>query len=202
MRDKCSMRKTVLSAVTVVGFVWTQSCFCVQTATAQTLKAAPEAGSTVSNQTGAISENKEKPSNQEQEEKHSNASTATTDFFPEGLAEPQEPQAEIDNIKPIYKYIGNSFSFKFHRPSCPFAKAMWRGHVIRFEYRKQAIDAGQKPCRYCLPPYWKSVGAKILKNAPESEQGLSTVENGQNLPTVNSPKKDVKSPEKNDYMGN
>ncbi len=64
--------------------------------------------------------------------------------------------------QPIYKYTGNSFSQKFHRPSCKFARAMWRGHVVRFQYRKQAIDAGQKPCRYCLPPDWKTVGAKIM----------------------------------------
>ncbi|MDZ4832217.1 MAG: hypothetical protein SGJ27_00295 [Candidatus Melainabacteria bacterium] len=66
------------------------------------------------------------------------------------------------NEQPIYKYVGNLFSLKFHRPSCKFARVMWRQHVIRFQYRKQAIDAGQKPCRYCLPPNWKSVEAKIL----------------------------------------
>lgn len=71
------------------------------------------------------------------------------------------PQQE-SNEQPIYKYVGNLFSLKFHRPSCKFARVMWRQHVIRFQYRKQAIDAGQKPCRYCLPPNWKSVEAKIL----------------------------------------
>ncbi len=68
--------------------------------------------------------------------------------------------------QPVYKYTGNLFSLKFHRPSCKFARAMWREHVIRFQYRKQAVDAGQKPCRYCLPPDWKSVDSKIV--SPQS----------------------------------
>lgn len=100
-----------------------------------------------------------------------------------------EPQvARLDEAQPIYKYTGNLFSKKFHRPSCPFARAMWRQNVIRFQHRKQAVDAGQKPCRYCLPPTWKSVGARILKAPPAQEiedaKGLSTVENGNDLPTV------------------
>jgi hypothetical protein len=77
--------------------------------------------------------------------------------------------------QPIYKYTGNSFSLKFHRPSCKFARAMWRGHVVRFQYRKQAIDAGQKPCRYCLPPDWKTVGAKVLgTGVPTDAQNVSS----------------------------
>lgn len=100
-----------------------------------------------------------------------------------------EPQsAQLDETQPIYKYTGNLFSKKFHRPSCPFARAMWRQNVIRFQHRKQAVDAGQKPCRYCLPPTWKSVGARILKAPPAQEiegaKGLSTVENENDLPTV------------------
>lgn len=215
MRDKCSMRKTILSAAALIGFVWTQNCFCAQTATAQMLETAPIASDPVSLETDV--ENKTSRSNGDAKGAGSNADvdfnsdgnesrsgmpTDVYSFRPEGLDEPQEQTPESERPKPIYKYIGNSFSFKFHRPSCPFAKAMWRGHVLRFQYRKQAIDAGQKPCRYCLPPYWKSVGAKILKQEPESKQGLSTVENSQNLPTVNSPKKDVKSPAEKDYTGN
>jgi len=75
------------------------------------------------------------------------------------------------NSQPVYKYTGNAFSLKFHRPSCPFAKVMWKRNIVRFEYRKQAIDAGQKPCRYCLPPDWKSVGASILDGQKVSGPG-------------------------------
>lgn len=63
-----------------------------------------------------------------------------------------------------YKYVGNNFSHKFHRPSCPFAKAMDVEHVELFHFRKEAIDAGQSPCRYCLPPYWKTVESKLIPN--------------------------------------
>lgn len=62
-----------------------------------------------------------------------------------------------------YKYVGNRFSHKFHRPSCPFAQLMSGGNVEYFCYRKQAIEQGFKPCRYCLPPWWKSVNATIIK---------------------------------------
>lgn len=61
-----------------------------------------------------------------------------------------------------YKYIGNSFSGKFHRPSCKFAKVMSVKHVCLFHFRRQAIDDGQIPCRYCLPPTWKTIKARLL----------------------------------------
>ncbi len=61
-----------------------------------------------------------------------------------------------------YKYVGNSFSHKFHRPSCPFARAMSPAHLCLFHFRKQAVEAAYLPCRYCLPPDWKTVGAVIL----------------------------------------
>ena len=66
-----------------------------------------------------------------------------------------------------YKYVGNSFSLKFHRPSCPFAKAMSLRHVQLHHFRKQAIQAGQKPCKYCLPHDWKEVHASL---APANSQ--------------------------------
>ncbi|HEY9731443.1 MAG TPA: hypothetical protein V6C89_05990 [Drouetiella sp.] len=66
------------------------------------------------------------------------------------------------------KYWGNSFSLKFHRPSCPFAKAMSAHHVMFFNFRKQAVDLGQLPCRYCLPPDWTSVRAAIWHPAEPS----------------------------------
>ena len=61
-----------------------------------------------------------------------------------------------------YKYVGNNFSGKFHRPSCPFAKAMSTWHAELFHFRRQAVEAGQKPCRYCLPKEWTEVRAAIL----------------------------------------
>ena len=60
------------------------------------------------------------------------------------------------------KYWGNSFSLKFHRPSCKFARAMNAQHVIFFNFRREAVAAGQVPCRYCLPPIWTTTSIKIL----------------------------------------
>lgn len=66
-----------------------------------------------------------------------------------------------------YKYAGNNFSRKFHRPSCLFARAMNAQHLELFHFRRQAVAAGMRPCRWCLPPVWKEVRA-ILRPAPES----------------------------------
>src|SRR5579871_6046370 len=44
--------------------------------------------------------------------------------------------------QPPFKYVGNTFSSKFHRPSCPFAKAINFHHLVFFEHRHDAIDRG------------------------------------------------------------
>jgi hypothetical protein len=41
--------------------------------------------------------------------------------------------------------------------------------VVVFEYRKAAIDAGHQPCKYCLPPWWLKVEAKILSRTSSQE---------------------------------
>ncbi len=190
------MRKTVLSVIALVVFVSAQNCFCLQSATGEPIESKPAAGLETGDYSYSDSPappDEDKPDSDEVETSGSDEQNDDARMQQNSLDSMTDLPAQTEVHKPIYKYVGNSFSFKFHRPSCPFAKAMWRGHVVKFQYRKQAIDAGQKPCRYCLPPYWKSVGAKILKTSPESQKGLSTVENVQNLPTVNAPKKDVKS---------
>lgn len=86
-------------------------------------------------------------------------------------------KAEIETLessKPSdlpYKYVGNNFSAKFHRPCCPFAKIMNGRHAVLFHFRKEAILAGHHPCRYCLPPVWKSVKASILN--PDAKTSAS-----------------------------
>lgn len=80
----------------------------------------------------------------------------------------EEADAQANPV--IYKYVGNAFSLKFHRPSCPFAKAMWRSNRVHFTYRRQALEAHQKPCRYCLPPSWKSVAAAILEKQEQTKR--------------------------------
>jgi hypothetical protein len=87
------------------------------------------------------------------------------------------PVAAIDSVRAEsldnlpYKYVGNSFSLKFHRPSCPFAKAMSVRHVQLFHFRREAIAAGEKPCRYCLPPWWKSVKVFLKPAEPSCPEG-------------------------------
>lgn len=86
---------------------------------------------------------------------------------PTGL---QTSASQLSVAKPLaadlpVKYWGNSFSLKFHRPSCPFAKAMSAHHVMFFNFRKDAVDSGQVPCRYCLPPSWTSVHAALWHSA-------------------------------------
>lgn len=71
--------------------------------------------------------------------------------------------SEVVNL-PV-KYIGNSESRKFHRPSCPYACIMAHSKRVRFFYRRQAIACGHIPCRYCLPPVWKVVRARLQSPA-------------------------------------
>jgi hypothetical protein len=62
-----------------------------------------------------------------------------------------------------YKYFGNSFSGKFHRPWCPYSQAMNLNHAVAFNFRWQAIRSGYRPCNFCLPQQWKSVHCVLLK---------------------------------------
>lgn len=88
-------------------------------------------------------------------------------------APPEQPSTigpDLAPAEPAYKYVGNSFSGKFHRPSCPFARAMNPNHVVHFRFRKDAIEHGQQPCRYCLPPDWTNVRAVLI---PKPEKGAN-----------------------------
>lgn len=87
-------------------------------------------------------------------------STESQDLRPQGDLQ----AANVDGGSPV-KYWGNSYSNKFHRPSCVFAKAMNARHVVFFHFRREAVAAGQVPCRYCLPPIVKRVQCKILPKA-------------------------------------
>jgi hypothetical protein len=74
----------------------------------------------------------------------------------------------------VYKYVGCSFSKKFHRPSCIFAKAINRHHIVLFQWRKQAISAQYQPCRYCLPPIWLSTHCILLPSRPKTRPANHT----------------------------
>jgi micrococcal nuclease len=47
--------------------------------------------------------------------------------------------------------IGNSNSFRFHRPDCPFAKKISKNNRLRFQSRFEAFWEGYAPCRRCRP---------------------------------------------------
>lgn len=61
------------------------------------------------------------------------------------------------------KYIGNSWSRKFHLPNCPFAKEMTPSRRMKFADRAMAVQAGHAPCKYCLPASWKSVEGRVIE---------------------------------------
>lgn len=52
---------------------------------------------------------------------------------------------------PEKHYCGNTESFRFHRPSCPFSKDMHPRHLIIFKNRYDALWKGYSPCRRCKP---------------------------------------------------
>lgn len=79
----------------------------------------------------------------------------------------QQEQPEVSygveqDMQQPFKYIGNRYSSKFHRPGCIFAKIMSPRKAVLLHYRRQAIEAGLKPCRWCLPATWTCVKAKLL----------------------------------------
>lgn len=71
--------------------------------------------------------------------------------------------ADLDETRSLpVRYIGNSFSQKFHIPSCPFAQAMWRRRRLEFHFRHEATELGFRPCCWCLPKRWKHLEGRIL----------------------------------------
>jgi len=73
-----------------------------------------------------------------------------------------------------YKYWGNNFSHKFHRPSCPFGRAISKRHLVLFHFRHEAIEAHYAPCRYCLPPIWLTVHGVLLPKQTEDSHSTGT----------------------------
>jgi micrococcal nuclease len=56
-----------------------------------------------------------------------------------------------DPEKPEAYYIGNSESYRFHRPGCPLGKTVSGRHRVRFETAYRASWEGYSPCRECKP---------------------------------------------------
>jgi len=47
--------------------------------------------------------------------------------------------------------VGNSNSYRFHRPDCPFAKKISKKNRVHFQSRFEAFWEGFSPCRRCGP---------------------------------------------------
>jgi micrococcal nuclease len=56
-----------------------------------------------------------------------------------------------DPENPERYYIGNSDSYRFHRPSCPLGKNISGRHRVLFESAYKACWEGYSPCRQCKP---------------------------------------------------
>ncbi|MBW1789844.1 MAG: thermonuclease family protein [Deltaproteobacteria bacterium] len=48
-------------------------------------------------------------------------------------------------------YLGNSASFRFHRPGCPFGSKMKQRNRVEFKTRFDAFWQGYSPCKRCRP---------------------------------------------------
>ena len=56
-----------------------------------------------------------------------------------------------ESERPESYYIGNSASYRFHRPSCPLGKTISGRHRVLFESAYKASWEGYSPCRQCKP---------------------------------------------------
>ncbi len=53
--------------------------------------------------------------------------------------------------KKVMKFVGNSETKKFHKPSCEWAKKMNKENKVEFASTADAKKAGYEPCKVCLP---------------------------------------------------
>lgn len=60
------------------------------------------------------------------------------------------------------RYIGNRQTYKLHRLTCPYRLVMRAELEKKFVCRAAAIQESFIPCRYCLPPVWKSVRGRVM----------------------------------------
>lgn len=73
------------------------------------------------------------------------------------------PNAGQKRDQPVYKYQANILTRKFHCPNCPYAMIMGSDKKVYIEHRYEALAQGFKPCRFCLPPVWRTVRGRLLK---------------------------------------
>ena len=49
------------------------------------------------------------------------------------------------------KYLGNSYTLKFHYPDCQWAEKISESNLIEFKSRQEAVNNGYDPCKVCKP---------------------------------------------------
>ncbi|MBK9142887.1 MAG: hypothetical protein IPM23_10360 [Candidatus Melainabacteria bacterium] len=81
---------------------------------------------------------------------------------PAARAEPARKVPDSTTSGGGYKFVGNAFSGKFHKPGCEFAAKMDASRVVFFKTREEAEKAGQKPCNWCLPGWLKNVRGQVV----------------------------------------
>ena len=50
------------------------------------------------------------------------------------------------------EFWGSAKSDKYHYPSCRWAEKIDAKNMVRFNSPEEAIKAGYKPCKVCVPP--------------------------------------------------
>jgi hypothetical protein len=107
------------------------------------------------------------------DEKIADEEKATT---PDTIPTDSEGEEKSSGAADQCQFWGNSYSLKFHLKSCPFALAMNPRHVQFLKNAKEALKLGEKPCRYCLPPYTLEVSCKILARPVDDHQSDNSAE--------------------------
>ena len=80
------------------------------------------------------------------EEGSSSVSTSATYTFTAAATRTLVAKFEVI---PVYNYIGNKNTKKFHHPWCSYLSAP--ENRVYFTTRQEAIDAGYTPCGHCKP---------------------------------------------------
>lgn len=94
----------------------------------------------------------------------------------------------ISNNNDFPPYVGNSSSMKFHQRNCEFARVMAASRQVPFQNRQQAIEAGMKPCNWCMPTWWTQVQGRLILPIDQAGKFYQSSETSENSHTSAAPK--------------
>jgi hypothetical protein len=67
-------------------------------------------------------------------------------------AAPKEQVEPVTESTPVeYEYVASKNGKVFHKPDCIWAKKIKPENLVGYSSRKEAINAGKKPCKQCNP---------------------------------------------------